>query len=138
MGEDTAVKDPQITLKCDCGAEAFVGYGERWTCPKCGKSYDTSHIPSSDYARILSLNKRYRIIIWAIVSVMAGIVLLVALTGQIISIFAGLAVSLLGWFLFIKPLIHRRHKRAVSDMTIHWDIQAEPAASGSLTPKTEA
>ena len=69
---------------------------------------------------------------------MAAIVLLVALTGQTISIFAGLAVSLLGWFLFIKPYIHRRHKRAVSAMTVHWDIKAEPAGSGSLTPKTEA
>jgi hypothetical protein len=49
----------------------------------------------------------------------------VAIEGQTISIFAGLAVVLLGWFLYIKPIIHRRHKRAVSALTRSWELSAE-------------
>jgi hypothetical protein len=56
---------------------------------------------------------------------MAAIVLVVAITGQLLSIFAGLAVSLLSWFLYIRPLVHRRHRRAVSGLTRSWKLEAE-------------
>jgi hypothetical protein len=62
---------------------------------------------------------------WSIVAVLALLVLVAALTQQTIAIFAGLAVVLLSWFLFIKPLVHRRHKRAVRGLTRSWDIRAE-------------
>jgi len=29
------------------------------------------------------------------------------------------------WFLFIKPFVHRRHKRAVSALTRSWELSAE-------------
>jgi hypothetical protein len=105
----------------------MAGYGQTWTCPKCGKTYDTSTIPSAEYGAILTLTKRYQMVSVAIVSVLAIIVLVVALTGQTVSIFAGLAVSLLSWFLYIRPLVHRRHKRAVAQLTRNWDIKAEQA-----------
>jgi len=119
------VKAPRITLRCDCGAEGMARYGERWTCPKCGKSYDTAHIPSEDYEQIRLLDRRYRYGSFAVVSVLAVLVLVVALTGQVIPIFAGLAVTLLSWFLYIKPLVHRRHKRAVRALTRSWNLEAE-------------
>jgi hypothetical protein len=34
-------------------------------------------------------------------------------------------VVLLSWFLYIKPLVHRRHKRAVSELTRSWELSAE-------------
>lgn len=125
MGEDMHMKAPRITLHCDCGAEGYAAYGERWTCAKCGRTYDTSRIPAAEYESIRSLDRRYRIAIWGVVSVMAVIVLAVALTGQVYSVFAGLAVVLLSWFLFIKPLVHRRHRRAVSSLTRKWELEAE-------------
>jgi hypothetical protein len=125
MGEDVHMKAPRITLRCDCEAEGMAAYGDRWTCPECGRTYDTAKIPASDYESIRSLDRRYRIAIWCVVSVMAAIVLAVALTGQLFSVFAGLAVVLLSWFLFIKPVVHRRHRRAVSSLTRKWELEAE-------------
>ena len=45
-------------------------------------------------------------------------------TGQLLPIFAGLGVVLIGWFLYIKPFVHRRHKRAVSELTRNWELDA--------------
>ena len=57
--------------------------------------------------------------------VLALAVLAVAMTRQLIPIFAGLAVAMLSWFLYIKPIVHRRHKRAVARLTRSWDLEAE-------------
>jgi hypothetical protein len=121
-----AVKGPRITLSCDCGAQEWVRYGESWTCPSCGRRYDTTRIPPDEYGELAALDRRYKIGNWIVVSVLAVGVLVVALTGAIISIFAGLAVALLGWFLYIKPLVHRSHKRAVAKLTRSWNLKAEP------------
>ena len=116
---------PAITLRCDCGAEGRAAYGEVWKCTKCGRSYDTSRIPADDYDAVAALDRRYRRGNQALMVVLALIVLAVAITGHVISIFAGLSVVLLSWFLYIKPLIHRRHKRAVSALTRSWELSAE-------------
>lgn len=119
------VGSPAITLRCDCGAEGRAQHGDRWACPACGRTYDTSQIPAADYEAIQALNRRYRLASWAIVGVMAAVVLAVAVTGQLLPIFAGLAVVLLSWFIYIKPVVHRRHKRAVSALTRQWNLEAE-------------
>ncbi len=59
---------------------------------------------------------------------MAGLalmVLAVAYTRQFLPILAGLGVVMSGWFLFIKPYVHRRHKQAVSALTRSWELSAE-------------
>jgi hypothetical protein len=119
------VKGPAISLRCDCGSEGSAAYGECWRCPACGRSYDTSQIPDGDYEQIVQLSRRYRVAGFAVVSVLAVLILVVALTGQPISIFAGLATAMLSWFLFIKPVVHRRHRRAVGNLTRRWELKAE-------------
>jgi ABC-type transport system involved in cytochrome bd biosynthesis fused ATPase/permease subunit len=119
------VKAPAITLRCDCGSEGRAAYGEKWTCQKCGRSYDTSQIPAGDYGEVAALDRRYKRVSWSIVAVLALLVLVAALTHQIIATFAGLAVVLLGWFLFIKPLVHHKHKKAVRNLTRSWELRAE-------------
>jgi hypothetical protein len=119
------MKGPAITLRCDCGAEGRAGYGERWTCAECGRTYDTRRIPQADYAAISALNRRYRQTLTAIVVVLALLVLAIAITGQLIPIFAGLGVVLISWFLYIKPLVHRRHRRAVTGLTRKWNLEPE-------------
>ena len=83
------MKAPRITLRCDCGTEGMAAYGERWSCPSCDRTYDTSQIPASDYEQIRSLDRRFRLAVWAVVGVLAVIVLVVAITGQVLSVFAG-------------------------------------------------
>jgi hypothetical protein len=116
---------PVLTLHCDCGTEGRSSYGARWTCPACGRVYDTSRIPAADYDAVTALDRRYRWSGRAVIVVLALIVLAVAVTGQLISIFAGLALVLLGWFLYIRPLVHRRHRRAVSQLTRSWELHPE-------------
>jgi hypothetical protein len=125
MEDDPGVGSPAITLRCDCGAEGRAQHGERWVCPKCGRSYDTSQIPAADYDAIKALDRRYRMASWSIVFVLGVLVLAVAVTGQLLPIFAGLSVVMLSWFLYIKPVVHRRHKRAVSALTRQWNLEAE-------------
>ena len=81
---------PRITLRCDCGAEELVAYGERWTCGSCGRTYDTAGIPSADFEAIQSLRRRYRIIGYTGVALIAAFVLLLALTAQEFQLFIGL------------------------------------------------
>jgi hypothetical protein len=116
---------PSITLRCDCGAEGRAGYGDRWTCPSCGRVYDTTRIPATDYEAIRALDRRYRRWNQAVVVVLALLVLAVAHTGQFIPILAGLGVVMVGWFLYIKPFVHRRHRAAVSKLTRSWELRPE-------------
>jgi hypothetical protein len=119
------MKGPAISLRCDCGAEGRAGYGERWKCDECGRTYDTGRIPHDDYAAITALDRRYRYAGWSIIAVLALLVLAVAITRQLLPMFAGLGVVLLTWFLYIKPLVHRRHRRAVSSLTKNWNLEPE-------------
>jgi len=125
MSEDRAMKGPAISLRCECGAEGRAGYGERWTCERCGRTYDTGRIPRGDYEAIAALDRRYRYTGLAVVAVLALMVLAVAITRQLIPIFAGLGVVLLTWFLYIKPLVHRRHRNAVRELTRNWELEPE-------------
>ncbi|MDX6546659.1 MAG: hypothetical protein QOG33_209 [Gaiellales bacterium] len=125
MKEDAPMGSPAITLRCDCGEQARSAYGEVWTCPKCDRVYDTSKIPADDYAAVAALDRRYRRGSRGLMAVLALVVLAVAVSGNIVSIFAGLAVVLLSWFLYIKPIIHRRHRKAVSNLTRRWELKAE-------------
>jgi hypothetical protein len=125
MVEDAPMGSPSITLRCDCGAEGRAGYPEHWTCSNCGKTYDTSQIPAADYQAIAALDRRYRYANFGVVAVMALLILVVAVKGQMIPTLAGLAVVLCGWFLYIKPLVHRRHRKAVNQLTRSWELHPE-------------
>jgi len=119
------VAAPRITLRCDCGAEEMVSYGERWTCAKCGRTYDTSQIPDGDYQAIQSLRRRYRIVGYACVALVAAFVLLLALTAQEFQLFIGLPFILLLWFTYVRPFMHRRYRRQVGELTRTWTLHAE-------------
>jgi hypothetical protein len=125
MEEDARMGSPAITLRCDCGTEGRASYKERWTCPACGRVYDTSQIPADDFQAIKDLDRRYRRASQAVVAGLALMVLAVAYTQQFLPILAGLGVVMSSWFLFIKPFVHRRHKRAVSALTRSWELSPE-------------
>jgi hypothetical protein len=117
---------PRITLRCDCGkSEAQVAYGERWTCEACGRTYDTSGIPSGDYAAIQSLRRRYRIIGYSGVALVAAFVLLLALTAQEFQLFIGLPFVLLVWFMYVRPVMRSRYYRRVQELQRTWTLKAE-------------
>ena len=96
---------PRITLRCDCGAEELVAYGERWTCGSCGRTYDTAGIPEADFEAIQSLRRRYRIVGYTGVVLIAAFVLLLALTAQEYQLFIGLDPARL---VHLRPTLHAK------------------------------
>ena len=116
---------PGITLRCDCGADGKVAYGEQWTCDACGRRYDTAQIPAGEWEAIGAVRRRYRLAGIAVVAFLAVLVLAVALTGNVYQILVGLPMVLLIWFVYVKPLLHRRYRRAVGDLTRRWHLRAE-------------
>jgi hypothetical protein len=117
---------PRITLRCDCGkSEALVAYGERWTCESCGRTYDTAAIPAADFEAIQALRRRYRIIGYSGVALIAALVLLLALTGQPFQLFIGLPFILLLWFTYVRPFMRSRYRRRVGELQRTWTLRAE-------------
>ena len=119
---------PRITLRCDCGAEALVAYGERWTCGSCGRTYDTKGIPETDWQAIQDLRRRYRIVGYAGVTLVAAFVLLLALTAQEFQLFIGLPAILLVWFIYVRPFMRSRYHRRVVELQRSWTLRAEGEA----------
>lgn len=119
------MRAPRITLRCDCGAEALVAFGERWTCESCGRTYDTTGIPDADFRAIQTLRRRYRVFGYAGVSVVAAFVLLLAITAQQFQLFIGLPFILLLWFMYVRPLMRSRYRRRVGELTRTWTLRAE-------------
>ena len=119
------MRAPRITLRCDCGADALVAYGERWTCESCGRTYDTTGIPDADFRAIEDLRRRYRLIGGAGVVLVAAFVLFLALTAQEFQLFIGLPTVLLVWFMYVRPFMRTRYRRRVLELTRSWTLRAE-------------
>lgn len=119
------MKPPRITLHCDCGAEEKVAYGQQWTCGHCGRRYDTTDIPAEDYSALLRIRRRYQMIGWALASVVALFVLLLAIANHPLQILAGLPIILLIWFVYVRPVLRRRYRRALASRP-KWELRAHP------------
>jgi len=117
-------RGPRITLTCKCGARTYLQYGERWTCEKCGRSWNTLRIPIEQYAEIRKTQLRYRRIPFAIsvislLCVVAFIVVGRPLAGLIIVAFAGTT-----WSMFARPLHRRRYRQAIAKLP-SWEIESD-------------
>jgi len=101
------MRGARITVACDCGDVGYVAYGERWGCPKCGRTCNTAQIPADEYWGIMHEMRRFRIqAILVAIAIGGGFALLFATTGR-------RAVSLVpivfgGWFLFYMPRWRRK------------------------------
>jgi len=118
------VRGPPITLSCECGARADVAYGEGWSCPDCGRRYDTTRIPADDYAQIRRTQLRYRILPVAYGLIVSAIAVFFIATGNTFSVFFLLPVALTAWFMLIRPVHRSRYRRAIADLP-SWDLRAE-------------
>jgi Flp pilus assembly protein TadB len=119
------MKAPPISLKCDCGAQAKVAYGERWQCPECGRSYDTRDIPEHEYRQLQGLSRRYRMIGLGLVAVLAAFTLFLVIYGLPFQVFIALPAILLFWFTYVRPIMRRRYKRRLGELTATWELHGE-------------
>jgi hypothetical protein len=119
------MKGPRITVTCECGTETRAAYGERFTCEGCAREYDTSRIPSSDYARLASVVRRFRIGGWAFGIVVALLALWLVLQRQPFVLLIGLSSILFAWFTYGRPFVRSRYRKALAALP-RWNLEAEP------------
>jgi Flp pilus assembly protein TadB len=118
------VKGPPITVTCECGQKRELGYGERWDCESCGRSWDTGRIPADQYDQIRRLSLRFRAVPIAFGAVVALLAIFFTLTGNIPGVFFLLPTALVSWFVFLRPLHRRRYRRAIKTLP-RWELRAD-------------
>jgi hypothetical protein len=126
FGDETpgaVTKGPPITVTCECGERHELFYGERWTCPRCGREYDSGQIPADEYAQIRRLQLRYRAVPIALGLTVAALAILFTLTGNIVGVFVLMPVALMVWFVFIRPTHRKRYRAAIAELP-RWDLRA--------------
>ena len=93
-----------------------MNYGERWTCERCGRRWNTLRIPVEQYAQLRRAQLRYRrvplaVSVLALICIVVFIALGKAFGGLIIVAFAATA-----WSMFARPLHKRRYRRTLADL----------------------
>lgn len=119
------MKGPRITVTCECGTVTRAAYGVRFTCEGCTREYDTSRIPSSDYARLAAVVRRFRIGGWVFGIVVALLALWLVLQGQPFVLLIGLSSILFAWFTYGRPFVRSRYRKALAALP-RWNLEAEP------------
>jgi hypothetical protein len=117
-------RGPLITISCKCGESERLHYGERWTCEKCGRTWDTRKIPLEEYAELRRTQLRYRrvpilISTLSLVCIVAFIIAGKALGGLLL-----VAFGLTGWSMFVHPFHKRRYREKLARLPT-WDIEPE-------------
>jgi len=120
------VRAPLITVTCDCGAVHRLAYGAHLDC-ECGRSYRTDQIPATDYATIVAVDRRFRRFGWVGFGLLALLFLFFILTNAGVLLLV-VPASLMTWFIYIRPLVRRRHRRAVAELTKRWELRPERGA----------
>lgn len=115
---------PPITITCDCGAGKDLGYGERWQCEECGKTWDTGQIPQGEYDALLRGLKQYRLLVLLPPFLLAAV--LVPLTIVVGLQFAFLLfVFVMGYALLVVPQLRRRATTRLRERTTRWKLRPE-------------
>jgi hypothetical protein len=125
--ENGRVAAPKITITCDCGEQHRLDHDESYTC-SCGRTWSTSQVPAADYERIVAVDRRYRRLGWALFGLLALLILGVLLTRPFMAVVL-VPLVLLSWFIYGRPIVRRRHYRAISELTRTWKLR--PQKSGS-------
>jgi hypothetical protein len=118
------VREPPITVTCDCGQVGYARYGERWTCAECERTWDTSQIPQEDYANLLRSVRRYRLISLGPPLVLAAILVPLAIVygaqyGLLLFVFV------FAYAVFVIPKVRERATQSVRESSRTWSLSPE-------------
>lgn len=120
------LRGPPITVTCECGARRDLEYGERWSCERCGRAWDTRQVPRAEYELVRRTQLRYRALPVAVGLLVAALAIFFTLTGNVFSVFVLLPLALTLWFVFIRPVHRRRYRRAIAGLP-RWELRPERA-----------
>ena len=121
---DQCVREPPITITCDCGVSASVPYGERWHCEQCGKTWNTAQIPRADYDSLLAGVRRYRLLVVGPPLVLAAVLIPLAVLVGVQYAFL-LFVLVMAHGLLVVPQIRRRTAVKSSARSMAWKLSPE-------------
>ncbi len=111
-----------ITITCDCGVTAEAAYGERWTCPECGTTWDTGQIPREEYDALLRLLKRYRLLVLLPPILLAAVLVPLAILVGIQFAFL-LFVLVMAYGLLAVPQLRKRSSASLRESTRKWKLK---------------
>jgi hypothetical protein len=116
-------KSPPIRIGCECGASGNVAYGEAWTCPSCGRRFDTTQIPAEAYD-----DRRRRMRRLELEMLGLGALVLVVFVPLVLFVdgrflFTGL-VAAAAWMFLYMPFWRRRVRSAAADAP-KWELRPE-------------
>jgi hypothetical protein len=117
------VRGPPIKVTCECGEVRSLGYGERWTCERCGRRWNTEQIPAEDYQGLVRDLRRYRLQIVGVAAVAAVVMLaLVFFVNEalvfVVPVFLGAAA------IFYGPVWKRKVRRRIAERP-RWELHPE-------------
>ncbi len=117
------MKGPPITIRCECGETKQVPYGERWSCERCGRNWNTAQIPAEEYEGILREMRRFRLNAIAAAFVLGvGFTILALTVSQ--SLFLLLPAVLGGWYIWYMPFWRRKVRRRARSLPT-WQLTPE-------------
>jgi len=113
---------PPITITCECGEVKRVAYGERWTCERCGRSWNTQQIPAEEYDGLLRRVRRHKIEAVAAAAVaLAVFIPLIVVSARFILL---LPPAMMIWLFVFLPYWRRRYRRTAHDAP-RWQLHPE-------------
>ena len=118
------MREPSITITCDCKTAALVGYGKQWTCPTCGKTWNTNQIPREEFDALLASVRRYRLLTVGPPIVMSLILIPLAVLVDVRFAFL-LFLLILAHGLLVLPHLRRRATQRVLDSAPKWKLHPE-------------
>lgn len=112
-----------ITVKCDCDRVEYVAYGDSWTCPDCGRRWNTNQIPAEEYWGIMREMRGYRLRVIAVALIFAVVfaVLLITTGPGAVSL---VPLVMGAWFFYYMPRWRQRVRRAARSLPT-WELHPE-------------
>lgn len=117
-------RGPKITIACECGEKRYLQYGERWTCEKCGRTWNTRRIPLDEYAALRRTQLRYRRIPLAVSLLALACVVVFILLGKAFGGLIVVAFAATAWSMFVRPMHKRRYRAQLAKLPT-WKIEPE-------------
>lgn len=119
----TVLKGPPITVRCECGEQRRLAYGEAWDCT-CGRRWNTAQIDADEYGRLRRVQLRFRALPVAIGLATSLLALFFLLSGNAFSLFILLPFALVTWGTLVRPMHRRRYAAALGELP-RWELRAE-------------
>ena len=117
------MRGPPIAITCECGEKRSLRYGRRWTCERCGRTWNTEQIPAEEYGRFARDLRRPKLVALAVALGLAALVAVAALVVDLGLLFV-LPLLLAGVAIFAGPLWKKAVRKRFAERP-RWELHPE-------------